>query len=541
MSTSSYVFQSPSVSDEKGAYRMRAPRSTRPGSNLRHPTNARQPEPLSQNRKLVVLIAVLTFGMFVCFGTAYYLFTTRWNSQPLSLHVPAADDIIQVALFDESDALLEQLRADPTAMYLAYLPHSGFHNQRISFENALVLSRLLNRTLLVPPIRLGSKTIRYVQFDKLRHFLTLGGKEGLKHCVDVPKDIPMPDECLDYFDYTLVPWEWLVDLTEVKAHQRLVQISNYTSAWLFEKLNISQADTLVLPDSGPYDFRFLDSANDVSPSRHKYLKSVYIPDLVTSQERLLQLGTLFGSSRLRLKQEENKQIRRDVRRSMAFANPDLALASDLIHDALGGVYLGAHVRVGDGHFQRDGRANARLIWWKLVQGILGFDLQTALSLEHQVSPSTDEDEETNPPSIYPDLPSLRVPHPPLAPLPDSFLPRVSCRGRLHRAPSLGRLNVPLFIATDSTKPHSDPLLAPFFKTFPCVFVLSDFPNQTAHLDRVRNGYDGVRMKAFLLPLLDAMVVGKASEVIVTDESTFSAFIGDVLWRTYHGWEIVQRG
>ncbi|KIJ58087.1 hypothetical protein HYDPIDRAFT_103297, partial [Hydnomerulius pinastri MD-312] len=76
MSTSSYVFQSPSVSDEKGAYRMRAPRSTRPGSNLRQHTNARQPELLSQNRRLAVLVALLTFAMFVCFGTAYYLFTT---------------------------------------------------------------------------------------------------------------------------------------------------------------------------------------------------------------------------------------------------------------------------------------------------------------------------------------------------------------------------------------------------------------------------------------------------------------------------------
>ncbi|KAF9225132.1 hypothetical protein BS17DRAFT_778193 [Gyrodon lividus] len=541
MSTSSYAFQSPSVSDEKGAYRMRAPRSTRPGSNLRHHTNTRQPEPLSHNRQLVVLVAVLTFAMFVCFGTAYYLFTTRWNSKVLSLHVPAADDITQVVLFDESDTLLERLRADPTAKFLAYLPHSGFHNQRIAFENALVLSRLLNRTLLVPPVRLGGKTIRYVQFDELRHLLTLGGKEGLQHCADVPRDTPTPDECIDYFDYTLVPWASLVNLTQVKAHQRLLRISNFTSTWLFEKLNISEDDTLVLADSGPYDFRFLDSVNDVSPSRHKYLQSVYIPDLVTSQQRLLQIGTLFGSSRLRLKQEENKWVRRDVRRSMAFANADLTLASDLIHDTLGGVYLGAHVRVGDGRFQRDGRANARVIWWKLVQGVLGLDLQTAVSLEQKFLLSTEEEEEMDPPHIYPDLPSLRVPHPPLPPLPEYFSPRVSCQGRLHRAPSLRRLNVPLFVATDCAKPRSDPLFVPFFETFPCVFFLSDFRSQTAHLDRVRNAYDGVAMKLFLLPLLDAMIAGKAHQVVVTDDSTFSAFIQDVLWRTYHGWEIVQRG
>ncbi|KAL8284078.1 hypothetical protein RQP46_005191 [Phenoliferia psychrophenolica] len=41
---------------------------------------------------------------------------------------------------------------DESARYLSYLPHSGFHNQRIALTNAFVLSTLLNRTLLVPPI-----------------------------------------------------------------------------------------------------------------------------------------------------------------------------------------------------------------------------------------------------------------------------------------------------------------------------------------------------------------------------------------------------
>ncbi|KIJ58088.1 hypothetical protein HYDPIDRAFT_120023, partial [Hydnomerulius pinastri MD-312] len=468
--------------------------------------------------------------------------TTRWTSQALPLLVTPADDIIQVTPFDKPDTLLEQLRHDPTATFLAYLPHSGFHNQRIAFENALVLARLLNRTLLVPPMRLGSKTIRYVQFDKLRHFLTLGGKEGLEHCPDVPRDITTPDECLDYYDYTLVPWEWLVDISEVKAHQQLLRISNFTSAWLYDSLNVSEADTLLLPDSGPYDFRFLDSVNDISPSRHKYLQSVYISDLAASQKRLLQIGTLFGSSRLRLKQEENKRIRRDIRRSMAFANIDLIRAANSICDALGGVYLGAHIRVGDGHFRRDGRDNARLIWWKLVQVVLGTDVQTALALEKEVLQRiTEDDEEMDPPQIFPDLPSLRVPHPDLSPLPHSISPTAPCRGRLHRTPPLSHLNIPLFIATDSREPHEDPLFTPFLKTFPCTFFLSDFPGKISHLDQVVKSNDRVMMKPFLMPLLDAMVVGKAREVVITDESTFSTFIQDVLWRTYHGYEIVQRG
>ncbi|KAH7884984.1 hypothetical protein F5I97DRAFT_1309900 [Phlebopus sp. FC_14] len=541
MSTSRFAFQSPSVSDEKGAYRMRAPRSTRPGSNLRHHTNERQPELLSQNRKLAVLIALLTVATFMSFGMAFYLFTTRWTSPSFPLPVPAADDTIKVAPFNECNALLEQLRIDPHVKFLAYLPHSGFHNQRIAFENALVLSCLLNRTLLVPPIRLGSKTIRYLQFDKLRRFLVLGGKEGLEHCPNVPSDVPTPDECLDYDEYTLVPWEWLIDLTEVKTHQRLVRVSNFTTSWLLENLNITEDDMLLLRDTGPYDFRFLDSVHDISPSGHRYLESVYISDLATSRARLVQIGTLFGSSRLRLKQEANKQIRRDIRRSMTFTNPALIQTANMIYRALGGVYLGAHIRLGDGHFIYDARDNARLIWWKLVQGVVGLDVQAVLALEREALGMTDDDDELDPPLMVPDLPSRRVPHAALPSLPDSFLPVKPCRGRQHTSASLSRLNIPLFIATDAIAPESHPLLALFLNTFPCTFFLSDFDEQTAHLDRIINSYDGVKMKSFLLPFLDAMVVGNAREVAITEDSTFSAFIMDVLWRRYHGWEIVQRG
>jgi hypothetical protein len=61
------------------------------------------------------------------------------------------------------------------------------------------------------------------------------------------------------------------------------------------------------------------------------------------------------------------------------------------------------------------------------------------------------------------------------------------------------------------------------------------------LDTLRNEYDGVYMHNFWTPVLDAMVVEKSWGVVGTEGSTFSQFVQDVLWRTYHGWEIVQRG
>jgi hypothetical protein len=36
---------------------------------------------------------------------------------------------------------------DPEERYLGFLPHSGYHNQRIALQNALLLGKLLNRTV----------------------------------------------------------------------------------------------------------------------------------------------------------------------------------------------------------------------------------------------------------------------------------------------------------------------------------------------------------------------------------------------------------
>ena len=341
MSTSRWDHASPSVTLEKGAYRIRAPRTPLP-STPRRGSRARNPDLfVTREKQTAILIVLLASATLTCFGTAYYLFTTRWASPTLSpLHISHSDDTLQVVPYD-LNARLRDFAPGPQHRFLAYLPHSGFHNQRIAFENALVLSRLLNRTLLAPPIRLGEKPVRYVKFNALRQYLALSGKEGLHHCVKVPVHVLLPEECLDYYDYTHISWEWLANLTEIKATQSLLQVWNFTEEWAFEHLQISEHDILTFRDNNPYDFRFLDNVTDV-PSRDKFLEMVYIPTLAGSSKRLIQIGTLFGSSRLRLKNPENIRIRKDIRRSMAFSNPSLVNAADSIQDAMGD-YFWAHI------------------------------------------------------------------------------------------------------------------------------------------------------------------------------------------------------
>ncbi|KAG1770277.1 hypothetical protein EDD22DRAFT_977260 [Suillus occidentalis] len=527
----SYTFQSPSVTLEKGAYRMRAPRSTRPGSSLSQSVmSAKQPPSHSQNRKLAILIAILAFASITCFFFAYHLFTTRFAP---SSHVQLRPH--------HADTRPKANPPTPDTKYLSYYPHSGLHNQRIALENALILAKALNRTLLVPFLRLG-KPIRYVSFEKLQRFLVLGSKIGLEHCPLVPVGIPIPDECSGYEEWTSIPWDHFVDLHALgeKIGVKMIQWDGSPAAEYMKKFHIDifEADTLTLQDSGPYDFRFLDTLDDVSPTRDKYLSSIYIPALAQAPERLVQIGTLFGSSRLKLRQGVSKSVRRDVRSGMAFTNPDLSRVADTIYEALGAVYIGAHIRVGDGQFEKQSTVNARTIWWNLVHLVCGLDLEETLTLEQQLTPL---DEDLDPPLIQPDVPSLRVPHPPLPPLPHTFKHKIRCRAPLHTSASFQKLNAPLYIATDSPNPAADPLFLIYIQTFPCIFFLSDFASRLTSLDALINPYDQVPLKGFLIPVLDAIVLARAREVVVTGGSTFGAFVKDVLWRRHWGFEIVQRG
>lgn len=423
---------------------------------------------------------------------------------------------------------------DQNEKFLAYLPHSGFHNQRIAFENALVLARLLNRTLLVPPVYLGNKPIRYVHFDTLYQDLVLSSKIGLQHCSRITSHGFLPLECMDYFTYTQISWDWLVDLRRVKNNQRLRQRWNMTEAWMCQHLNISTADIHFIKDSTPYQYRFLDSQTDVSPSSHKFLESVYILDLMMSTKRLIHIGTLFGSSRLRLKDPTNIAIRGAVRESMSFSNPSLLDAAKSIANTLGPFYLGLHLRLGDGHFKRDAEYNARRIWWRLVHDILDYTEEETVLLEH---------------AFMGRAPALARPSDPFHSDNEQRFTDIRtwgdsshslrCQGRLHANPHLLRLNTPIFMSTDAEE--SNPLFSGFRRAFPCVFYLSDFPAAAAHLDELYNAVDGVKMRQFMLPFLDALVVGHAGKVVGTENSTFSHFVQDVLWRKFHGLAVVQRG
>ncbi|KAI0645975.1 hypothetical protein C8Q79DRAFT_967237 [Trametes meyenii] len=504
-------------------------RQARSRSRMRH----KRPIRGGYDKQLVALLVVLTLAGLTCISTAYYLIAAVLG-RPLT--VDPRDSL--AAAHTTTDSQFKYIRSE---RFIAYLPHSGFHNQRIALENALILATVLNRTLLLPPVRLG-EPLSYLPFDQLYNASASAAKAGLGYCRDLRSFTSgsLPEECASYFRYTYMPWGRLVDISDIHSDQRLLEGWNFTDAWLVDVLGISSSNIHYLKDSTRTDYMFQDSSLD-SPAR-KFLKSVSMDELAQRPERLIQLGTLFGSSRLYLRSSTNREIRRRVRERMTFTSPYLVDAAEGIRTTLGGSYLGAHLRIGDGIFEWNAPENVRIVWWKLLRDVMGFSDEGILSIERKRFPN-DPASAPAPPTLQHDLPAARTPHPPLPPFPHdaSPSPEFPCRAPLHTSPALLPLNAPLYVATDAHSPASNPLLKRFTHTFPCAFFLTDFPGHTEPLRALKSPEDGVPLARFLMPFLDAMVAGQAWQVVGTEQSTFSTFVGDVLWRRYHGFEIVQRG
>jgi len=453
---------------------------------------------------MAVLIVLLVMASMASFGAAYYLFSTRWARQDI-LAAKYATDNLTTPQADLSDT--------PNAeRYLTYLPHGGFHNQRIALENAFTMSHILNRTLVLPPVRLG-KPVHYSASEQLRFMLGQSGKEGLRHCQGVQ---PRPVECLDYFDYTYLPWDWFVDLRNMTTGY--VPLSEFSEEGF--------KDVYTLADDRLYDYRFVDS---ITGGKDKFSQHVLLSDLNAQPQKLLRLGTLFGTSRLHLG-KANSHILKTFRRAMVFTNPTMLSVSKAIAHAMGNRYLAVHVRLSDGQFKQHVDETIRDMWWAVMRDQLAFTDEEALGIERNMTHS----DALQAPAI---LGQARVTEARSVTAPQASN-SVACHGQLHSSAASQRLNTVLFIATDVSHPWQSPVFDSFRRTFPCLFFLDDFAEILNNLDGLVNAYDGLDMKGFILPFLDALVAGLAESVIGTKDSTFSMFVQDILWRTEHGLDIL---
>ena len=99
-------------------------------------------------RGIVLLLVVVVMSLFVIWGARDVPF------QSVSLatfNVPVNETLTTSTDVEGATTSSSILVYQNQTGYVAYTPSGGWNNQRISFEFALCVAHLLNRTLLVPP------------------------------------------------------------------------------------------------------------------------------------------------------------------------------------------------------------------------------------------------------------------------------------------------------------------------------------------------------------------------------------------------------
>lgn len=140
--------------------------------------------------------------------------------------------------------------------YVAYLPHSGFSNQRIELENAFLAAYALNRTLIVPPLYLGhDDVLSWREFPYLRFQLKEVETTNYNRLFfqgeteELLKSFLSPHNSL-----ALVPWSALLNLSALHDHVRTISVADFVDLNLLKSMN----DILIIPDFERYAYKLVD-------------------------------------------------------------------------------------------------------------------------------------------------------------------------------------------------------------------------------------------------------------------------------------------
>ncbi|KAG0043855.1 hypothetical protein BGZ83_010977 [Gryganskiella cystojenkinii] len=400
---------------------------------------------------------------------------------------------------------------NPKERYLAYLPHSGFHNQRITLENALLLAKYLDRTLLVPPVFLGPAT-EWRKFDILLRRILLQTKRGLDHCGRIPKGEPLPAECLNYYSWTTVEWDFFYDMEKIRGQQPWRYRTDHSFAWMETHLGIDRhKDVYIVEDRAHYDYQIYDNPHSTLPlNTVRYMRKLELKELEDRPERVLHLGSLFATGRVLAELPEHKEYQQFLRRTMILSTPILVKTSDAIVNKMGGLggFIGLHLRVGDGMFVEPAPANIENMFKALVN-ITGITPKADYENQKAVAPGGASSGST-----------VKF----AAPLRLNFQ---ECQQRKAQG---GKYSV-IYIATDGVYPRRNILFRKLFDHFPCIFTLDDFPEHLQELKEMKNN-DGVGLSKDLIPMVDAVVSAKGRYFMGTPKSTFSTYVQKQLHPAY---------
>ncbi|CAG8472383.1 1038_t:CDS:1 [Funneliformis mosseae] len=386
--------------------------------------------------------------------------------------------------------------------YMTYLPHSGFHNQRNSLENAVFLSWMLNRTLIMPPILFSKKNyIPYRPFEVLYDMLNGNLTKSTRLC----EIRGVEDQSCKF---TQLDWEELLNFEFIKKHIRYIYRNDtkFDVKELYSYLNITNPETQVytLADETRYDFQYYDDENITQVSNENFKYLIHLCSLRKRKDKLIHFGSIYHTLRFNLKYQENIEFINSVRESMIINHPALLDVGEKISKQLGGkgAYIGVHMRLGDNGLDRKFGAKAEENVDQIIKKLLNESQTTPLDVG-EVYLAKD---------LFPEGTTIYA---------EECLRSIT--------PEQRHLPI-IYLASD--KPRKDPRIKKFLREFPCVFMLSsNFTKYLSALRKIKNPRDGALLFQYFVPFIDGIVAARGGKFIGTPESTFSDYVD----RLHHSW------
>ncbi|KAI7878182.1 hypothetical protein K492DRAFT_171034 [Lichtheimia hyalospora FSU 10163] len=445
--------------------------------------------------------------------------------------------------------------------YLTYLPYSRFSNQRSTLLNAALLAKYLNRTLVVPPMFLGSANGWSPAPGLYQVLANMTDDAFQDRCFDqeenaLIEDIVMEDDgervvfgCYNFTTYAMVPWSWATDLQRLTRSEEegglginILERSDMKLTKLQHDLGLPDDEMYLMQDSTRYQWHIYDhSVSDERNLRYRY--EISLKELDNMQYRLLHFYGIFGYDRLMLHDERSEEYRLRIEQSLIFRHPAIGEASSIIlEQLLNGVdketsdlvpldpiqaqekqeqekelprFVAAHVRAGDGVFLKKLKDRVP----EFVHQIWDIMTGNETSTDDLIGASN---------RINATLPPSR--QRPLYPLPKAPYEQRKALSKLDLSERLQecakRKLMVLYVATDAPDPRSNQELKPIIDAFPCTFFMNDFPTQWRDpVMRVRSPLDPHKdLTQHLIMFVDATICAWAERFIGTRTSTFSNYI-----------------
>lgn len=498
-------------------------------------------------RKDTTVIGLVLLTIFICFITLFQYNNNSSSPFAFSSSSTKSQDSIPVE-FPTPFQYHYTKQQPQQEKYLSYLPHSGFHNQRIELENALLLAAYLNRTLLVPPVYLASPAMPWLRYEKLHERLLFQTKNGLQHCAQLQQQgLPLPSECLNNFRWTNIPWSFFYNMTAIGQHVPVIFRPGLQYEWLYKTFHIKQDDVYFFKDMSPYEYQIHDDRSQDLPL-DRFNSRIDLVTLEQIEHKVLHFGSMFGSYRVLAETEQHAEILRKIRSNMIFRNPVLSSAASRIVTQLGGAnnFVGMHVRVGDGIFKLRASILVDDIFHELVDKFTDLTLEQVIEYEggieqHDLDRTESTEYEMKLRAFHPVdeqdgnyTKPITVHHAAGAhlnmeePLIDTS--KLSCQQG--DATTSKFKNTVLYIATDAPDPRNHPLLKKLFKVFPCTFILQDFMQELQDIKKLQVVEEGVKLDSYLIPMIDAMISAHGHTFLGTPHSTFTSYIERQLHPVY---------